>query len=83
MRVAGEFDDLDTGVQQIVQRDLIASIHGFLQVPPEHWMSLQQEVEGLRQRVDVDGAIQVGTETDEILSLGEHLLAARELSYSR
>jgi hypothetical protein len=78
-----EFDDLDARVQQIVEHDLPAAVRVLLEVPAQHGMGLQQQIEGVRQRVDVDVSLDVGGEPDEVLGLGEHLLAARELPNCR
>ena len=49
----------------------------------QHRVGLQQHVERVGQGVDVDGSFDVGGQTDEVLRLGEHLLAARELADRR
>lgn len=81
--VAFEFHHLDTGVHQIVEDDLPAAVGALLEVAVEDRMGRKQRVQRIGQPVDVDLAPHVGRETDEVVGLGEHLLAAGQLADTR
>ena len=80
---AVEFDHLDARVQQIIEDDLVASVGPLFEVAAQHGVGLQQHIESLGHGVDVNGSFDMCAQTDEILRLGEHLLAAGEFADCR
>jgi hypothetical protein len=54
-----------------------------LEVPCQNRVRLEQRIEGSRHGVDVERTLHVRGETHEIVCLGEHFLAARQLPNDR
>ena len=80
---AVDFHDLDSRVQQVIGDQLVAAVLTTLEARGEHRVRLEQRVEGVRQRIDVDRTFHLRGETHEVVRLGEHLLAERQLADDR
>ena len=68
---------------QVVGDELMTAVGARSRCAVEHRMRLEQQVKGVRQRVDVDRTLQVRGETHEVVRLGEHFLAERQLANDR
>ena len=73
-------DDPYPGVQQVFGDNLVASVVGLLEVAGENRVGLQERVEGVRHRVDVDGTADLRGEREIRLVDREHFLAVCQLS---
>jgi hypothetical protein len=67
-------------MEEIVDDELVAPIGPPLQVSVENGMRLQEGVEGVSHRIDIDRPCHMWCETHVVLHVGEHLLASREWS---
>ena len=78
-----DLDDLESRVHQVVGDELVTAVGAALEARGEHRMRLEQQVKGVRQRVDIDRTLEVRGETHEVVRLGEHFLAERQLANDR
>src|SRR6202522_68785 len=78
-----DLDDLEPRVHEVVGDQLVTAVGAAFQAGGEHRVRLQQQVKGVRQRVDVNRTLEVRGETDEVVRLSEHFLAERQLANDR
>jgi len=74
---------LDSCGEKVIGDDLMPSVRPPLEAGGEDWARLEQRIVGSRQGIDVYRALHVCAKTHEIVRLGEHFLAVRQLSNDR
>jgi hypothetical protein len=70
-------------VQQVISDEFVAAIGTTLQTCGEDRVRLEQKIEGIRQRVDIDRTLEVCGKAHEVVRLGEHFLAKCQLANDR
>ena len=70
-------------MHQVVGDQLVTAVGAAFEARGQHRVRLEQQVEGVRQRVDINRTLEVRGETDEVVRLSEHFLAERQLANDR
>jgi hypothetical protein len=74
---------LDSRAEQVIGNELMPPVIATLDTGGENRVRFEQRVEGIREGIDIDRPLDVCGKADEIMCLGEHFLAVRQLSDDR
>src|ERR1700733_8749304 len=78
-----DLDHLESRMHQVVGDQVVTTVSAAFQARGEHRVRLEEKVERIGQRVDIDGTLEVCGEADEVVRLSEHLLTERQLANDR